>query len=80
MLAQSFYLDDEPSINELEFSIKHDAEDLLRRTDVDALTATDINLIKLILCSGLYPNIAISDEANYARKLQEQAFHTSSKK
>jgi hypothetical protein len=72
--------DDEPSINELEFSIKHDAAELLKRTDVDTITASDLNLIKLILCSGLYPNIAISDEANYARKLQEQAFHTSNKR
>ena len=55
----------EPSIQELEFSLKHDANDLLNKSDIDALSIKDINLIKLILCSGLYPNMSISDEANY---------------
>lgn len=71
---------EEPSINELEFSLKHDADTLLSRSDVNVLSSADVNLIKLVLCSGLYPNIAISDSANYARKLSEQAFHTNSKK
>jgi hypothetical protein len=71
---------EEPSINELEFSLKHDADVLLSRSDVSVLSSSDVNLIKLVLCSGLYPNISISDSANYARKLSEQTFHTSSKK
>ena len=66
--------------DELEFSLKHNAEDLLNKSDVSSLTIKEINLIKLLLCSGLYPNIAIADEANYYRKLQEQTFHTSSKR
>ena len=71
---------DEPTVNELEFSLKHNAEDLLNKSDIAALSIKEINLIKLLLCSGLYPNIAIADEANYYRKLQEQTFHTSSKR
>jgi hypothetical protein len=76
----NFLEDDEPSVNELEFSLKHNPEDLLNKSDILALSIKEINLIKLLLCSGLYPNIAIADEANYYRKLQEQAFHTCSKR
>jgi hypothetical protein len=60
--------------------LKHNAEDLLNKSDIASLSIKEINLIKLLLCSGLYPNIAIADEANYYRKLQEQTFHTSSKR
>lgn len=78
--AANFLEDDEPSVNELEFSLKHNPEDLLNKSDILALSIKEINLIKLLICSGLYPNIAIADEANYYRKLNEQAFHTSSKR
>jgi hypothetical protein len=72
--------DQRETINELEFKISHDAEDLLNQTDVNMLSHKDLTVIKLIMCSGLYPNIAIPDEANYARPASEQTFHTKAKR
>ena len=39
-------------------------------------TLADINLLKIILCSGLYPHVALADENNSGRSAAEQAFHT----
>ena len=39
-------------------------------------TLRDINLLKIILCSGLYPQVAISDDCNSYKSTSEQAFHT----
>jgi len=36
----------------------------------------EINLLKIILCSGLYPNIAIADDGNLNRKDSDLVFHT----
>lgn len=41
-----------------------------------ALRTRDITLMKVILCSGLYPNFAIADEHNSYKADSEQAFHT----
>jgi hypothetical protein len=60
------------TINELEFSIASDAKELYQTSDMSGLKARDINCIKLILASALYPNFAIADEANYSKRLSEQ--------
>ncbi|KAG5680272.1 hypothetical protein PVAND_009791 [Polypedilum vanderplanki] len=44
-----------------------------------ATSGTDLIMLKLILMSGLYPKIAISDEFNYLKSMNEQFFHTKSK-
>jgi len=36
----------------------------------------DNQLLKLIICSGLYPQIAIPDEFNSFKKDSDQIFHT----
>ena len=36
----------------------------------------DVNLLKIILCSGLYPNVAIADDCNSFKGNSEQAYHT----
>ena len=37
----------------------------------------DVNMLKLILCSGLYPQFAIPDEFNFAKGSgSDQLFHT----
>lgn len=78
------YLDvTELNVNELEFSLKHGSNpnDLLNKfSDVNTLSSRELNLLKLILCSGLYPNFAIADEHNAMKKLSEQVFHTRHKK
>ena len=39
-------------------------------------TRRDVNLLKIILCSGLYPQVAIADDCNTFKSSSEQAFHT----
>ncbi|KAJ3276596.1 DEAH (Asp-Glu-Ala-His) box polypeptide 34 [Terramyces sp. JEL0728] len=70
----------EDTVQELEFKISHDAQDLLIQSDVTLLSNREISVLKLILCSGLYPNIAISDENNFARGPTDQVFHTKNKR
>ena len=36
----------------------------------------DINLLKVILCSGLYPQLAIADPHNSHKADSEQMYHT----
>eukprot|EP01133_Synstelium_polycarpum_P019809 gene19809-23729_t len=40
------------------------------------LTSIDTDSIKLILCTGLYPNVAVADEFNAHHKETEAVFHT----
>ncbi|XP_033607605.1 probable ATP-dependent RNA helicase DHX34 isoform X2 [Cryptotermes secundus] len=44
-----------------------------------ACSYKDLMMLKLILCSGLYPQLAIADEFNYCKSVSEQLFHTVSK-
>ncbi|KAG0431345.1 hypothetical protein HPB47_021875 [Ixodes persulcatus] len=39
----------------------------------------DLSLMKLILCSGVYPQIAISDDHNSYKRDSDQVFHTKGK-
>ncbi|KAJ3092192.1 DEAH (Asp-Glu-Ala-His) box polypeptide 34 [Quaeritorhiza haematococci] len=68
------------SVNELEFVLRHNPHELLNKSDAGNLTVRDLNLIKLIVCAGLYPQLAIADEANHARRVHEQFFHTKTKR
>ncbi len=68
------------SVDELEFSLKHDANALFQKSDVGNLSNRDVNLLKLILCSGIYPNLALPDDANPSRKPTEQFFHSKAKR
>lgn len=61
-------------IRDLEFSMANDLDKL--KSKATALTDKDINLIKLIICSALYPQLAIGDEHNPYRKSNEIVFHT----
>ncbi|WAQ98877.1 DHX34-like protein [Mya arenaria] len=42
-------------------------------------TLRDVNLLKIILCSGLYPQVSVADDCNTLKSSSEQAFHTKSK-
>lgn len=44
-----------------------------------ACSYKDLMMLKLILCSGLYPQFAIADEFNYCKSVSEQLFHTRAK-
>ncbi|ORX45022.1 P-loop containing nucleoside triphosphate hydrolase protein [Piromyces finnis] len=67
------------SLHEIEFELNHDANLLQEYSDISNLSSSDINLLKIIMCCGLYPNLAISDSANPMRKDNEQIFHTKNK-
>ncbi|KAH6568489.1 hypothetical protein BASA62_005429 [Batrachochytrium salamandrivorans] len=64
------------SIQDLEFLLKHNASSLSSTSDVGLLTGRDIQILKLIISSGLYPKIAVPDESNNSRPITEQVFHT----
>ncbi|KAI9022397.1 P-loop containing nucleoside triphosphate hydrolase protein [Hyaloraphidium curvatum] len=73
------------SIHDLEFALRYGASAaaLQRKADaasVSNLSPSQLNLVKLVFCSGLYPNVAVADEANPQRREGEQAFHTRSKR
>lgn len=67
-------------IRDIDFRIHYDSttlQKLLHDTSVDSYT--DLMLLKITLCSGLYPQIAVADEYNYCKSHQEQLFHTKNK-
>lgn len=68
------------TIDEIEFQLYNDPKSILQHSDVSSLSYRDLIVLKLIICAGLYPNIAICDDANYARPLTEQVFHTKNKR
>lgn len=60
--------DNEIDIKDVEFRMKNDAtqvQNLL--TAATACSYKDLTMIKLILCSGLYPQFACADEFNYCK-------------
>ncbi|KAI7851751.1 P-loop containing nucleoside triphosphate hydrolase protein [Circinella umbellata] len=65
-------------IRDLEFTMTNNLKHLVSRAT--PLDKRDINLIKLIICSALYPQLAIGDEHNPYRKSNEIIFHTPVKK
>ncbi|KAG4100829.1 P-loop containing nucleoside triphosphate hydrolase protein [Neocallimastix lanati (nom. inval.)] len=67
------------SLHEIEFELNNDASLLQENSDISNLTSSDKNLLKIIMCCGLYPNLAIADSANPMRKDNEQNFHTKNK-
>ncbi|XP_058062479.1 probable ATP-dependent RNA helicase DHX34 [Anopheles bellator] len=67
-------------IRDVEFRLSHDASKLQNLVSgATACSYRDLMTLKLILVSGLYPQVAIADEFNYCKSLSEQFFHTRSK-
>lgn len=48
------------------------------RSRAYTLTEREIQIVKLVLCSALYPQLAIGDEHNPHRKSNELVFHIKS--
>ncbi|CAO3703181.1 unnamed protein product [Rhizopus stolonifer] len=65
---------DKVDIRDLEFSLTHNIRHLQSRAS--CLTERQVNLVKLIICSALYPQLAIGDEHNPHRNSNELLFHT----
>ncbi|XP_041367761.1 probable ATP-dependent RNA helicase DHX34 [Gigantopelta aegis] len=67
-------------VKDLEFRLSHDLDQLQETANKSRrFTRRDINLLKVILCSGLYPQVAIADDCNSYKPDSEQAFHTKNK-
>jgi hypothetical protein len=64
------------TIDEMEFRLNNDPSAILADSDVSIFALREITIMKLICASGLYPNIAISDEGNSTRPASEQVYHT----
>lgn len=71
-------MQDEPSdkvdIRDLEFALMNDVRQL--RSRASSLSKRQVELVKLIICSALYPQFAIGDEHNPHRNSNELVFHT----
>ncbi|XP_067667167.1 probable ATP-dependent RNA helicase DHX34 [Haliotis asinina] len=67
-------------IKDLEFRLSHDLNQLQETANkTRSFNLRDINLLKVILCSGLYPQVALADDCNSYKGDSEQAFHTKNK-
>jgi hypothetical protein len=64
--------DDNRDIRDLEFSLVNNIKQLKFRAYT--LSEREIQLVKLVLCSSLYPQLAIGDEHNPHRKSNEIVF------
>ncbi|XP_076640084.1 putative ATP-dependent RNA helicase DHX34 [Colletes latitarsis] len=72
--------DGEIDIKDIEFRMRNDpnqVQSLL--TAATACSYKDLTMLKIILCSGLYPQFACADEFNYCKSSSEQLFHTKAK-
>ncbi|XP_015596347.1 probable ATP-dependent RNA helicase DHX34 isoform X2 [Cephus cinctus] len=70
----------EIDIKDVEFRMRNDpsqVQNLL--TASTACNYKDLTMLKLIVCSGLYPQFACADEFNYCKSVNEQLFHTKAK-
>lgn len=67
-------------IRDVEFRIANDSKRLQRLLDEATNDSNkDIVLLKLILTSGLYPQIAIEDELNNSKTVTDRLYHTKTK-
>ncbi|CAI7996256.1 Probable ATP-dependent RNA helicase DHX34 [Geodia barretti] len=67
-------------LRDLEFKLFHNLSDLQEASALrQSFSLRDLNVLKLVVCSGLYPQLAISDDCNSYRKDSDQVFHTKSK-
>ncbi|KAM9732826.1 LOW QUALITY PROTEIN: putative ATP-dependent RNA helicase DHX34 [Menidia menidia] len=65
-------------IQEVKFKLRHDVGELREAVGRD-LSSQQGALLKLLLCRGLYPQLALPDPHNATRKDSEQVFHTKRK-
>ncbi|XP_003459180.1 putative ATP-dependent RNA helicase DHX34 [Oreochromis niloticus] len=65
-------------IQEVKFKLRHNVSELQEAVSQD-LSSHQQALLKLLLCRGLYPQLALPDEHNSTRKDSDQVFHTRNK-
>ncbi|XP_051900606.1 probable ATP-dependent RNA helicase DHX34 [Pristis pectinata] len=66
-------------IQDVKFKLRHNVEELHAAAVSQQLSPRCFQLLKLLVCCGLYPQLAVPDEFNSRRKDSEQIFHTQNK-
>ncbi|KAM4743028.1 putative ATP-dependent RNA helicase DHX34 isoform 1-T2 [Anableps anableps] len=67
-------------IQEVKFKLRHNVSELQDAVSASQdLSSRHQALLKLLLCRGLYPQLAVPDEHNTTRKDSDQVFHTRNK-
>uniref|UniRef100_A0A3B4X292 DEAH (Asp-Glu-Ala-His) box polypeptide 34 n=1 Tax=Seriola lalandi dorsalis TaxID=1841481 RepID=A0A3B4X292_SERLL len=67
-------------LQEVKFKLRHNMSELQEAVTISQdLSSRQQALLKLLLCRGLYPQLALPDEHNSTRKDSEQVFHTKNK-
>ncbi|XP_055022793.1 probable ATP-dependent RNA helicase DHX34 isoform X1 [Boleophthalmus pectinirostris] len=67
-------------IQEVKFKLRHNVSELHDAVSAcQDLSSRKQALLKLLVCRGLYPQLALPDEHNTARKDSDQVFHTKNK-
>lgn len=73
-------VDIDSSIRDLEFRLTNEIGQLSEQINASRRMALkDVTLLKVVLCSGLYPQVAIADEYNSFKRESDHVFHTHSK-
>ncbi|XP_069842930.1 probable ATP-dependent RNA helicase DHX34 isoform X1 [Dendropsophus ebraccatus] len=71
---------DSVDIQEVKFKLRHNVDELREVSGAgEELSAKQLSLLKLIVCHGLYPQLALPDIFNSCRKDSDQVFHTRTK-
>ncbi|KAM9324001.1 putative ATP-dependent RNA helicase DHX34 [Gastrophryne carolinensis] len=71
---------DNVDIQDVKFKLRHNVEELRELSGAGVeLSSKQLCLLKLIVCHGLYPQLALPDSFNSCRKDSDQVFHTRSK-
>lgn len=71
---------DEMDIRDIEFRLSNDHTKMKNlEFSATATSYRELMTLKLILVSGLYPQVAIADEFNYGKSAGQQFFHTKTK-
>ncbi|XP_074423363.1 putative ATP-dependent RNA helicase DHX34 isoform X4 [Larus michahellis] len=65
-------------IQDVKFKLRHNVEEL-QAVSSSVLSSSQLALLKLVLCRGLYPQLAVPDQLNSGRKDSDQIFHTKTK-
>jgi len=69
--------DNEVDMKDVDFRMRNDSSRVRQLLESSkAVSYKDLNMLKLILTSGLYPQIAIADEFNNYKGGSDQLFHT----
>lgn len=72
--------DGKVDIRDIDFRLSHDASKIDNLVSgATACSYRDLMTLKLILVSGLYPQVAIPDEINHTKSPGQQFYHTESK-